>query len=172
MGLYFKYDNTLPLSQVPETMEIFEETLGTILDNKDFIMVCPEQSMWLNYKKPRPLKYGAFKWATLNDVPVLPTFITMSNKDYIDGNEAVAQAYNINIGSPIYLDRSLPPRTNIQKMRDLNYSFCREVYEKYYGVPLKYSTTQHENLPKYVSSTPDIPKLFSQNMTLEDSDGR
>ena len=152
-GLYFKYDNTLPLSQMPETMEIFEEAVEEILQKQDFIIVCPEQSMWLNYTKPKPFKYGAFKWATLNNVPVIPTFITMRDKDSIAGDETVVQAYNINIGEPIYPDAKLLPKENICRMRNLNYKFCKETYEKYYGVPLEYRTVSHEHIPNYVSST-------------------
>lgn len=92
--LYFKYDNTLPLSQMPETMQMFEQSLKKILDRKDLVLVCPEQSMWMGYKKPKPMKYGAFKWATENDVPIIPTFITQRS---VEGNEQV-QAYTIHIG--------------------------------------------------------------------------
>ena len=162
-GLYFKHDNTLPLSQIPETMEIFEEAVEEILQRGDFIMVCPEQSMWLNYKQPKPFKYGAFKWATLNNVPVIPTFITMRNKDSIAGDETVKQAYNINIGNPIYPDNTLLPKENISRMRDLDYAFCKETYESYYGEPVKYRTINHENIPSYVSSTLKLSNLMQTN---------
>ncbi len=152
-GLYFKHDNTLPLSQVAETMKMFEAAVKEILEKGEFIIVCPEQSMWLNYKKPKPLKYGAFKWATLNNVPIIPTFITMRDKDSVDGDENVLQAYTINIGKPIYPNNELLPKDNIHRMRDLNYVFCRETYERYYGVPVKYRTIEHENMPSYVSTT-------------------
>ncbi len=152
-GLYFKHDNTLPLSQVPETMEMFEKAVKEILEKGDFIIVCPEQSMWLNYKQPKPLKYGAFKWATLNNVPIIPTFITMRDKDSTDGDENVLQAYTINIGKHIYPSKELSPKENIRKMRDLNYAFCKETYERYYEIPVKYRTIEHENIPSYVSTT-------------------
>lgn len=152
-GLYFKHDNTLPLSQVAETMEMFEEAVKEILEKGEFIIVCPEQSMWLNYKKPKPLKYGAFKWATLNNVPIIPTFITMRDKNSEEGDENVLQAYTINIGKPIYPNNELLQKENIRRMRDLNYAFCKETYERYYGIPVKYRTIEHENMPSYVSTT-------------------
>lgn len=166
-GLYFKYDNTLPLSQIPETMEMFEDALESILQRKEWIIVCPEQSMWLNYKQPKPLKYGAFKWATLNNVPIIPIFITFEDKKGISGDENVVQKYNVNIGKPIYPDNTILPRKNISRMRDINYSFCKETYQNYYGVPVQYKTVNHENIPSYVSSTPDFSNLISQNKYLE-----
>lgn len=171
-GLYFKHSNTLPLSQVPETMEVFEEAIETILKEKDLIIVCPEQSMWLNYKKPKPLKYGAFKWATLNNVPVIPTFITMRNKNSIEGDESVVQAYNINIGEPIYPDNTLLPRENIHRMRDFNYSFCKQTYERYYGVPVKYRTIKHQDVPEYVSSTPNFYNLLQNEESILEDEAR
>ena len=147
IGLYFKHDNTLPLSQLPETMELFENSIERILNNGDFIIVCPEQSMWMDYKKPKPFRYGAFKWATLNDVPVIPTFITR--------NESEKQDYNIFIGEAIYPNQKLKPRENIKSMRDKDYSFCKETYETYYKEALKYRTINHDNIPEYVSSTID-----------------
>lgn len=124
--------------------------------------------MWLNYKQPKPFKYGAFKWATLNNVPVIPTFITMRDKDSIEGNETVTQAYNINIGKPIYPDNTLLPRENICRMRDLDYSFCKETYERYYRVPVKYRTINHKDIPNYVSSTPDFYNLIPKDDVSED----
>ena len=165
-GLYFRNDNTLPLSQIPETMKIFEESVKEILRKGHFIIICPEQSMWLNYKQPKPLRYGAFKWATLNNVPVIPTFITLRDKESIVGDENVVQAYNINIGKPIYPNNTLAPKENIQRMRNINYSFCKDVYEKYYGLPVKYRTIKHGNIPSYVSSTPDFSKLISNDIDM------
>ncbi len=167
-GLYFKHDNTLPLSQIPETMEIFEDAIESILQKGELIIVCPEQSMWLNYKQPKPLKYGAFRWATLNNVPIIPTFITMKDKDSIVGDEKVVQSYNINIGRPIYPDSTLPPKENIHRMRDINYSFCKEIYENYYGIPVQYKTIKHEDIPNYVLSTPNFSSLISKDKSVEE----
>lgn len=155
--LYFKYDNLLPLSQIPETVEMFDKAVHTILDRKDLILVCPEQSMWMGYKKPKPMKYGAFKWATENDVPVIPTFITQRA---VEENEE-AQAYTIHVGAPIYPDHSLSPRENIRRMRDLDFEFCRRTYERVYGIPLEYETTVHEDIPKYVKSTPHFDEIVN-----------
>lgn len=171
-GLYFKHDNTLPLSQMPETMEIFEEAVEEILGRGDFIIVCPEQSMWLNYKQPKPFKYGAFKWATLNNVPVIPTFITMRDKDSIAGDENVAQAYNINIGEAIYPDNNLLPKENVERMRKLDYTFCKETYERYYGVPVQYRTIEHKNIPSYVASTFEIAELAPKSKKDEEDQDR
>ena len=167
LNLYFKYDNLLPLSQRKETMKMFDKALSTILARGDLVLVCPEQSMWMGYKKPKPMKYGAFKWATENDVPIIPTFITQRK---VEDNEQ-AQAYTIHIGEAIYPDKSLPVRENIRQMRNKNFLFCKEVYERIYGIPLKYDTVIHEDLPKYVLSTPEFSNRTSSEMVKNDFDG-
>ena len=53
----------------------FMEAVETILNDEDFILIYPEQSLWWNYKKPKPLKIGAFKFAAMHKVPVIPIFI-------------------------------------------------------------------------------------------------
>ena len=47
------------------------------------MLVYPEQSMWWNYRKPKPLKKGAYTFAAKNHVPVLPCFITMEDSDIL-----------------------------------------------------------------------------------------
>lgn len=165
IGLYFKYDNILPLSQRQETMKMFEEALKIILTKrKEFVLVCPEQSMWFGYRKPKPFKYGAFKWATENNVPVLPTFITQRQNFVGD----MVQRYTIHFGEPIYPDKNLSPRENAKKMRDANFEFCRSVYEKVYGEPLEYGTIIHNNIPSYVSSTPGFENLMVRERGLNE----
>ena len=106
--------------------------------------------MWLDYKQPKPFKYGAFKWATLNNVPVIPTFITRE--------ETESQDYNINIGKPIIPDKNVTPKENINTMRNLAYDFCKKTYEDYYRKPVTYRTIKHENIPQYVITTSNFVK--------------
>lgn len=82
-GLFFKNCDTLPLSSLKSTMTKFIRAVDEILKNGNFILVYPEQSMWQDYKKPRPLKNGAFSFAAKNNVPVIPIFITLSDSDNI-----------------------------------------------------------------------------------------
>lgn len=162
-GLYFKYDNTLPLSSIPETMEKFERAVEEILKRGDLIIVCPEQSMWLNYKKPKPFKYGAFKWATKNNVPIIPTFITMKDSDILGEDGSSIQRYTINIGEAIYPRKDFSDRTNICRMRDEDYSYCRRVYEDTYQNSLHYTTIPHDYLKEYIKSTQGFYTMIEES---------
>lgn len=161
-GLYFKYDNTLPLSSIPETMRKFENAVEDILKKRDFIIVCPEQSMWLNYKKPKPLRYGAFKWATKNNVPIIPIFITMKDSDVLGEDGKKVQGYTINIGKSIYPRKDFSEKTNIRYLRDENYNYCKNVYEKTYQTPLQYKTIPHDDLKEYIKSTQGFYNMIEE----------
>jgi len=46
--------------------------------------------MWWNYRKPKPLKPGAYTFAAKNHVPVLPCFITMKDSDIMGEDGLIA----------------------------------------------------------------------------------
>ena len=94
--------------------------------------------MWWNYRKPKPLKQGAFIFASKNNVPVIPTFITMRDTDKTDENGAYIQAYTLHILKPIYPDEGLSQQENMAYMLKENERQCKEIYEKVYGEPLTY----------------------------------
>jgi 1-acyl-sn-glycerol-3-phosphate acyltransferase len=94
--------------------------------------------MWWNYRKPKPLKKGAYTFAVGNHVPVLPCFITMEDSDVLGDDGFYVQAYTIHIASPIYPDPDKSRAENVAAMRDKNYEIWKEIYETTYGEPLVY----------------------------------
>ena len=139
-GFLFRNCYTLPLSSNKKTMQNLLKAINKILDNKDFILIYPEQSMWWNYKKPKPLKDGAFKFAVRNDVPIVPIFITMEESNIIGEDGFPIMEYYVNIEKPIYKNKELTDRENINQMRDKNFAVWKDIYEEFYGTPLKYTT--------------------------------
>lgn len=144
-GYLFKNCDTLPLSGNKKTMYNFLMAVDTILQRGDFILIYPEQSLWWNYRKPKPLKNGAFKFAEKNHVPVLPIFICMEDSDRIGADGFPIQEYTVFINEPIYSNTELSERERVADMRDRNYTLWKNVYEEFYGIPLVY-TTEFEKL--------------------------
>ena len=141
-GFLMRNCNTLPLSSNMGTMKKFMKGVDTLLKKGDFILVYPEQSMWWNYRKPKPLKNGAYSFAVRNNVPVLPCFITMQDSDIMGEDGFLVQEYTIHIGKPIYPDKSLSYRERVNDMRDKNYAIWKEIYEREYHMPLVYNTEE------------------------------
>lgn len=147
-GFFFRNCDTLPLSSNNKTMIEFMKAADTILKRGDAILIYPEQSLWWNYKKPKPLKPGAFRIASRNNVPVVPIFITMEDSDLIGEDGFIIQRYTINIEKPIYPDNNLTEKENTAIMKEKNYEIWKKIYEDFYKIPLMY-TTEKENMPKY-----------------------
>ena len=143
-GFLFRNCDTLPLSSNIDTMKEFMNAVEKILQRGDYILIYPEQSLWWNYKKPKPLKDGAFKIAVKNNVPIIPIFITMEDSDQIGPDGFPIQEYTVHILEPIYLDKSLSNKENVEKMNEKNFQDWKQVYEQFYGIPLEYTTIKKE----------------------------
>ena len=139
-GFLFRNCDTLPLSSNKRTMVEFMKSVDTLLQKGEFILIYPEQSMWWNYRKPKPLKPGAFKIAARNNVPVIPIFITMEDSNIIGDDGFPVQEYIVNIAEPIYPDENLSQKENTEKMLNENYEVWKSIYEDFYKIPLEYTT--------------------------------
>lgn len=139
-GFLFRNGDTLPLSANTSTMIEFMKAVDTILQRGDFILIYPEQSMWWNYRKPKPLKIGAYKLAAKNNVPIIPIFITMEDSKIKGEDGYPIQEYTVNIEKPIYPDENLSIKENTEKMKEENFQVWKKIYEDFYKIPLEYTT--------------------------------
>ncbi len=140
-GFLMRNCNTLPLSSNHRTLKKFSDATCQLLRQGELVLIYPEQSMWWNYRKPKPLKKGAYVFAAKSDVPVLPCFITMKDSDIIGDDGFYVQEYTIHISAPIYPDNSLPYGKRVEKMAEQNAEVWKQIYEKEYQMPLEYTTT-------------------------------
>ena len=139
-GLILRNCNTLPLSSNTETMKKFLKSMKILLDRGEKVLVYPEQGMWWNYRKPRPCKNGAFRFAVTSKVPIIPFLITMEDSDYLDADGFAVQAYTVNILPPIYPKDNLSKSENIEYLKNENYRLWKNCYEAFYKTPLTYSS--------------------------------
>ena len=143
-GMLMRNCDTLPLSSDPATMKLFLKATRSALDEKNCLLIYAEQSLWWNYRKPKPLKIGAFEIAVRRGVPVVPCFITFLDTDRIGEDGFPILSYTPHVGAPIYPDPSLSRRDAAEKMRLENEAFCKATYERVYGIPLVYTTEKTE----------------------------
>jgi len=139
-GILMRNCNTLPLSSNHHTMNDFMNAVENLLAAGNFVLIYPEQSMWWNYRKPKPLKKGAFTFAVKAKVPVIPCFITMEDSSVIDTDGFPVQEYTINIGKLIYPVEGFTRGENVEYMMNENYTCWKEIYEHTYRIPLQYET--------------------------------
>ena len=139
-GYLMKNYNTLPLASKPAAMKEFVRATDTLIKEGNFVLIYPEQSMWWNYRKPKPLKSGGFYFAAKNRVPVLPCYIILRDSDIIGEDGFPVQEYTIHILEPIYPDADKSVSENSKIMMEKNFEAWKQLYEREYGIPLRYTT--------------------------------
>ena len=137
-GLFMRHCNTLPLSSQTATMRKFMKAFSALLARGETILIYPEQGMWWNYRKPRPMQDGAFTLAVKNKAPVIPVFITMEDGKALDGDGFPVQEYTLHILPAIYPDESLSAPEAREEMKKKNYEVWVKTYEQFYNKPLVY----------------------------------
>ena len=142
-GYLFRNSNTLPLATSTKAMTEFMKAVDRLLQDKNFILVYPEQSLWWNYKKPKPLKPGAYRFAARNNVPVIPIFITMKDSNIIGTDGFPILEYYIHIEKPIYPDNLMNEKDAAKFMMEKNYLIWKNVYEQFYNKKLEYTTNDN-----------------------------
>ena len=141
-GFLMRHFYTLPLSSNVRTMQKFVRATDKLLCDGNFVLFYPEQSMWWNYRKPKPLKPGAYRFSVKNNVPVLPCFITMQDSETMGPDGYYVQEYTIHVGKPIYPDPKLSYKDKIDAIMNENARVWREIYEEAYSMPLVYDTVE------------------------------
>jgi len=137
-GLFMRHCNTLPLSSQMSTMKKFMKAVKVLLGRGETILIYPEQSMWWNYRKPKPMQDGAFSLAVRNKAPIVPVFITMEDGETLDGDGFPVQEYTVHILPAIYPREDLYLAEAKRDMKERNYEAWVRVYEEFYQKPLTY----------------------------------
>lgn len=141
-GFLFRNQNTIPLASNKQVMVECFKAINYYLQKGDFVLIYPEQNLWQNYKKPRPLKEGAFRFAVKANVPVIACFVTMEDTEYLDSDGENVQAYTLHILDIIYPKKELSYKDNIKYLQEENQRLMREKYEEVYGIKLKFDTKE------------------------------
>lgn len=155
----------IPVNMNLSVMRKFNHAMEYFLRKKWPILIYPEQALWSEYKKPRPLKKGAFHYAAKYRRPIVPLFITIEDKPENERIDAEGRAnfgnYTIHILPPIHPRKELDERGNTEYMMNANFEAWRRCYEQTYGIPLEYDTEITENthpLVKQFAKKPQTEK--------------
>ena len=138
--IMMRHANTLPLSSNLATMKEFYSGMKVLLERGEKILVYPEQAMWFNYRKPRPLKVGAFRFAAKFNAPVIPVFIGMRDSEELDDDGFKVQELYVHYLPAIYPDSDMSAAENAKRMMEKNYALWVEAYEAFYHEKLSYET--------------------------------
>ena len=127
----------IPLPINFKGMRPFGDMLEYAVKRKAKIHFYAEKSMWIGYKKPRPHKDGAAFYADKLDIPVVPMLYCFRPSRGLRKLLHLKKAV-IEIGDPIYADKSLPPNERKADLAKRAYDATAELYEKFYGCKMEY----------------------------------
>ena len=139
-GRLMNYCNTIPLSKSDIYMKHkFFPAIEKFLNDKHWILIFPEEEMWFNYKKPRPLKIGAYHIAAKYNVPIIPTFIAIHERE----NEYDKDGFNkvdftLYVMEPLYPDMAKTIKEQKEELKVKDYELKSKAYEEAYGKKLDY----------------------------------
>ena len=139
LGYLMNYADIIPISNNRNYMvNFFEPQLKEMTDNKEFVLIYPEQEMWFNYRKPRPPKRGPFYYASKLGIPVINCFVEMIDTKKKLSDEFYDVKYKIRVLDVMHPDPEKTIRDNSIYMRDRDYALKKKAYERAYGKKLTY----------------------------------
>ena len=132
IGYIFKACGVLPLSTSVDASINLNKAIKKILDNNGFIHMYAESALWFRYERSRPLKIGAFKIASENNVPVIPIIILFREKSKFEFFRH-KKTITIQIGPAIYPNTTLSVRENAEKMKNECQNYYSDTVCDFYG---------------------------------------
>ena len=132
IGYIFKACGVLPLSSSLDASINLNKTIKDILNKGGFIHIYAESALWFRYERSRPLKIGAFKIASENNVPVVPIVILFRDKAKLEFFRR-KKTITVQIGPPIYPKTNLTARESAEKMKDECQKYYNDTVCDFYG---------------------------------------
>ncbi len=136
LGDVMRSSNMMPLGNGLAGMRSFDKAVNSLLQKNRYVLFYPEKSEWWCYPKPRPVLPGAYHYATKNNVPIIPTFITFTKNGRTDKNGIELFNMKVNILKPIYPKKELNNKENAKYLAEENYKAWKECYERTYNKKL------------------------------------
>ena len=134
LGSVMRAGGIFPLSSNFGAMKKFTAAVNEVLHTRrGSVLFFPEKAMWPYYEQPRPFMDGAFHSAALNNVPVVPLFITWRERRGLEKLLFKRKRGEIHALKPIYPKAELSRKENIAYLRDEAFKEQCECYKEVYG---------------------------------------
>jgi len=139
LGFFMNYGDVIPLSASTHYMNHdFFQLLEEHLTKGHHVLIYPEQEMWFNYQKPRPVKRGPYYFAAKAQVPIISCFVEMRPLAKNDNDQFKKVRYILHVLAPIYPNPNLTIEQNSRQMMATDYQQTKQAYEKAHGKALTY----------------------------------
>ncbi|WP_261806883.1 lysophospholipid acyltransferase family protein [Lapidilactobacillus luobeiensis] len=134
IGFLMNYADILPIGQSMHYMgRTFPGLLQRIFARGGLVLIYPEQEMWFNYRRPRPVRRGSYYYAARFQVPIISLFVEMQDLGKPDNDEFDQVRYLVHVLPTIYPDPTKTVDQNSQAMMAQDYQQKVSAYERIYG---------------------------------------
>ena len=99
-----------------KAMAKFQQAIGEVLKNGNWLHFFPEGSLWFYYPDIRPLKKAVFKYAVRYDKPVIPITLSFRPRKGLYKLFGKTPLVDLHIGDPIFPDKTLSTAEAIDKL--------------------------------------------------------
>ena len=122
-------------------MAKFNKAIGEVLESKKWLHFFPEGSLWFYYPDVRPFKKAVFKYAVRYNKPIIPIAFTFRPRKGISRLFSKTPLVTLEIGEPIFPDKTLKPLEAIDAMHKEAYYVLQGMCGIHPGDPT-YNTDQ------------------------------
>lgn len=136
-GHVIRHGGMLPFSADLSAARNLNAEIGRLLESGKIVNFYPEQALWTNYQKPRPMKDGAFHYAIKHNVPILPIFCTFKRT-----KRGKMRHLRIRILPALYADPALSRREKLIDLKSRAQQAWESCYEQAYGKKCVYLPKQ------------------------------
>lgn len=133
VGMVFRIAGVLPLSSDFQVAKKLDKAVGDVLKKQQILAIYAEQSLWLGYKKIRPLKPGAFHYAIKYDSPVVPVVTLFRHLSWWDKLIGRRFKLRLQICDPIFPDKTLRPKEAMNKLCEQCHESMVKCANEFYG---------------------------------------
>lgn len=126
----------------------FKQAMEEVLESGSWLHFFPEGSMWFYYPDIRPLKKAVFKYAVSFDRPVLPITFSFRPRTGLWKLLGKSPLADLNIGDPIFHDKSLPRMEAARKLQQDAYRIMQAMNGIHPGDPTYNGDLNPENYKK------------------------
>ena len=126
----------------------FKGAMEEVFTRGDWMHFFPEGSMWFYYPDIRPLKKAVFKYAVTYDRPILPITFSFRPRTGLWKLLGKSPLLDLNIGDPIFHDKSLSKVDAAKKLQQDAYRIMQEMNGIFPGDPTYNEDQTPENYQK------------------------
>lgn len=147
IGLMVRNADVIPvIASVSYLSKVMPLKQKSIFTRHQWILVYPEQALWFNYRKPRPLQRGVYYFAAKMRQPIIPCFAEIRD---LKSTEFFHRDFHktrviLHVLPVIYPDPKLSLNDDVSRMHELDYQEKVAAYEKAYGKKLAYHFTEQD----------------------------